>query len=437
MEPRIQYAKTKDGVSIAFASMGEGPPLVRMALPGATHAQRDWAMFPNIIQPLTRTFRVILYDARGTGLSDRDAIDFSMEAMMRDLEAVIDRTDLRSFAVLAFQESVPMAVTYVATFPGRVSHLILVDGFTNFSDFIGTPAYEAYEALIDKDWTLVTETMARVLAGVDDPRFIELLGEHIRASVEPEAYRAFVAAMTSYDVSALLPDVKAETLVLHNNNHPFLPVRVGQKLAPGIPDARFLAIDDLNYQRVAPLVEEFAGTTEKPESVEPGAFRTILFTDVEGSTALTDRLGDAKARELLREHERMVREALKAHSGSEVKALGDGFMTSFSSAVRALECAIAVQRAFAAHNETAEEPILVRVGLNAGEPIAEDDDLHGTAVNEAARITATAKGGEILASDVVRQLVKGKDFEFADRGEVALKGFDKPVRVHEVRWRRG
>jgi len=158
-------------------------------------------------------------------------------------------------------------------------------------------------------------------------------------------------------------------------------------------------------------------------------------TGVEGSTALTQRLGDAKARQLLREHERMVREALKAHGGSEVKTMGDGFMASFSSATKALECAIAMQRAFAEHNESAEEPINVRIGLNAGEPIAEDDDLFGTAVNEAARITAAAKGGEILASNVVRELAKGKDFLFADRGEASLKGFDEPVRLFEVRWR--
>ncbi len=166
-----------------------------------------------------------------------------------------------------------------------------------------------------------------------------------------------------------------------------------------------------------------------------GAFRTILFTDMEGSTALTQRLGDARARDLLREHERMVREGLKAHGGSEVKTMGDGFMASFSSATKALECAIAMQRAFAEHNESAEEPIKVRVGLNAGEPIAEDDDLFGTAVNEAARITAAAKGGEILVSNVVRELAKGKDFLFADRGEASLKGLDEPVRLFEVSWR--
>jgi class 3 adenylate cyclase/pimeloyl-ACP methyl ester carboxylesterase len=399
------------------------------------HVLRDWAMFPHIFQPLTRTFRLIWYDPRGTGLSDRDAIDFSMEAMMRDLEAVIDRTGLRSFAVSAFVDAVPIAVTYAATFPDRVSHLMLIDGWTNSSDLTGTPAWEAHEALMDKDWTLYTETFARVLLGVDAPRFNDLFGEHIRACIEPGAYRTSIAAQKSYDVSALLPDIKAETLVLHNNNHRFFPVRVGQKLAAGIPDARFLAIDDLTYQRVAPLVEEFAGTAEKPESVEPGTFHTILFTDAEGSTALTDRLGDAKARDLLREHERMVREALKSHGGAEVKALGDGFMTSFSSAVRALECAIAMQRAFAQHNESAEEPILVRVGLNAGEPIAEGDDLYGTAVNLAARITAQGKGGEILASEAVRQIVAGKKFPFSDRGETTLRGFEDRVHIYQVSWR--
>jgi len=160
----------------------------------------------------------------------------------------------------------------------------------------------------------------------------------------------------------------------------------------------------------------------------------VLFTDVEGSTALTQRLGDSKARDVLRTHERIVREALRAHGGAEVKALGDGFMASFSSATGALECAIAMQRAFAAHNEAAGEPIRVRIGLNAGEPIAEGADLFGTAVNLAARIAARAAGGEILASDVVRQLVAGKGFLFADRGEVALRGFEDPVRLYELRW---
>jgi class 3 adenylate cyclase len=185
-------------------------------------------------------------------------------------------------------------------------------------------------------------------------------------------------------------------------------------------------------------MDEFLGEGEEPphaaEAPEAGAFRTIFFTDIEGSTSLTQRLGDAKARAVLREHERITREALKAHGGTEVKSLGDGFMTSFSSATRALECAVAIQRAFAEHNESAEEPIRVRVGLNAGEPIAEEEDLFGTAVNLAARIAAKAEGGEFLASNVVRELVAGKGFLFSDRGDVVLRGFEDPVRLYEVHW---
>ena len=130
-----------------------------------------------------------------------------------------------------------------------------------------------------------------------------------------------------------------------------------------------------------------------------------------------------------------MREALRAHGGAEVKTMGDGFMVSFSSATRALECAIATQRAFAEHNESAEEPLRVRIGLEAGEPIAEEDDLFGTAVITAARIAAKAGGAEILTSDTVRGLVAGKGFLFADRGDTALRGFEDPVRLYEVRWR--
>jgi adenylate cyclase len=138
---------------------------------------------------------------------------------------------------------------------------------------------------------------------------------------------------------------------------------------------------------------------------------------------------------VLRTHNRIVRDALKAHTGSEIKHTGDGIMASFASATRALECAIAIQRAFAEHSESAEEPIRVRVGLNAGEPIAEEADLFGTAVQLAARICARADPGEILAPIVVRELAAGKGFLFSDLGAIALRGFEDPVRLYEVRWR--
>ncbi|MGB6836175.1 MAG: adenylate/guanylate cyclase domain-containing protein, partial [Dehalococcoidia bacterium] len=240
--------------------------------------------------------------------------------------------------------------------------------------------------------------------------------------------------------------VKAPTLVLHRRQLSWLSADIARGLASQIPDARLALLEGESgaiflgdTRAVLTAISQFMGEGEEAAAVaEPpaaGAFRTILFTDVEGSTALTQRVGDTRARDVLRTHERIVRDALRAHGGSEVKTMGDGIMASFPSATWALECAIAMQRAFAEHNESAEEAIRVRVGLNAGEPIAEEDDLFGTAVIVAARIAAKAEGGEVLASDVVRQLVAGKGFLFSDRGDAVLRGFEDPVRLYEVRWR--
>ena len=165
------------------------------------------------------------------------------------------------------------------------------------------------------------------------------------------------------------------------------------------------------------------------------AFRTILFTDMEGSTALTQRVGDARAMELLRTHDAFIRDALKAHEGSEVKHTGDGIMASFVSASQALKSAIDIQRAFSAYNEqNPASPIRVRIGITAGEPVMEHQDLFGAAVQLASRICNCAEPTAILVANVIRELCIGKDFLFADSGETALRGFEDPVRLYEVRW---
>jgi class 3 adenylate cyclase len=430
VEPQVQYARTSDGVSIAFASMGEGPPLVRLMPPGMAHVQRDWSIYSG--QSWTRTFRLIWYDPRGTGLSDRDAIDFSMEAMMRDLDAVIDRTGLRSFAVVAVGYSVAIAVTYAATFPDRVEHLILANGWTKFSDFAGSPGLVAQHALIDKDWTVYTETMARVLVGFDDPRIIDLVGEHIRACIEPEAARAFAAATMKYDVSALLPGVKASTLVLHSNSNRIFPVRAGQKLAAGIQDARFLAMDDVSLEHVAALVQEFAGggheataPTELPEGMA-----VILFADIVESTALTEKLGDAAFRAKARELDTSLRAVIRECSGTPVegKLVGDGVLAVFTSARQAIKCALRC-------NGAGESVGLkLHLGIHAGDVIREGNNVYGGAVNIAARIAGASAPGEVLVSDTVRGLARtSAGVAFDDRGEHELKGVAEAQRLFAVR----
>jgi adenylate cyclase len=161
----------------------------------------------------------------------------------------------------------------------------------------------------------------------------------------------------------------------------------------------------------------------------------IVFTDMVSSTSLTEQLGDAAAQDVRRAHNDIVRSALSANSGSEIKHTGDGIMASFSTASSALQAAIAIQRGVAQHKEEQpDSPLGVYVGLNAGEPIAEDDDLFGTSINLAARICDHAEAGQIVAADVVRQLAAGKDFLFSDLGETELRGFEDPVKLWELRW---
>jgi class 3 adenylate cyclase len=165
------------------------------------------------------------------------------------------------------------------------------------------------------------------------------------------------------------------------------------------------------------------------------AFRSILFTDIEGSTALTQRLGDAEAMQVLRRHDDIVREALREAEGNEVKHTGDGIMASFTSASRAVGCAVAIQKQLADHNSRQEEAFSVRIGLSAGEPVTDGGDLFGAVVQLAARLCAHAEPAGILTSTAVRDLSMGKGFVFIDQGEVVLRGFEEPVRPYAVQWR--
>ncbi len=216
--------------------------------------------------------------------------------------------------------------------------------------------------------------------------------------------------------------------------------RLGRRLAAELPQGHLETKYASNFRSAETFkvalgflsAADLSGALDR-HSVSASSFRTILFTDLEAHTVMMQRLGDAKGREVLREHERMSREALRAHGGTEVKTIGDSFMASFPSAQKAVECAIALQQAFAS-SDCAGERVSIRVGINAGEPIAEEDDLFGSSVILASRTKEKASGGEIFVTDVVRQLVSGKGFVFADRGEAEMKGFEEPAHLYEVQW---
>ncbi|MGQ9573130.1 MAG: adenylate/guanylate cyclase domain-containing protein [Dehalococcoidia bacterium] len=448
MEPRIQYVRTADEVSIAFWALGEGLPFVILSPLSVSHVQLEWEMpeYRRWYEYLAKSRKVVRYDSRGFGLSDRDVNDFSLDGYLLDLEAVVDGLGLEKVALFVVLNG-PVGVAYAVRHPERVSHLILWCARARFASL--TPELQWERLFVETNWELFTETMAHHLVGWSEPEVARRMAQLMRESVTREHMHAFMDAWPAFDVTALLPEVRVPTLVLHRRQVPTPDLDSARVLAARIPDARLVILEGASIapflgdvQPVMRTIDEFLGIETlglpEPLPVQPGVacgLVTILFIDVKGSTSLTQRLGDAAARELLRTHERIVREALQAHGGSEVKALGDGFMASFPSATGALECAIAMQRAFAAYNETAAVPIPVRIGLNAGEPIVDQQDLFGLAVIAAARIATKAEGGEILVANVVRELVAGKGFLFSDRGEVVLQGFEEPVRLYEVRWR--
>ena len=446
MEQEIGFCTADDDVNIAYATLGQGPAVVYVAgWPG--NLQKEWEtdFAREFLTSLSQGVQLIRYDMRGSGLSDHDVADFSPEELQRDLAAVADHLELEKFALLALGFFAgPLAISYAAANPARVTALIISSGFLRGEDLFPPQRARAIIEYIrtsgfPSDITLVT-------AGTEDQ--YRGAARILKDAATGEVQAQIAEQMMRVDVRDVAATIETPTLVIHGREDSVVPFTIGRHLASQIPKAKFVPHEDnsatpwRNVDLIGNEMRAFIGVEAGQTVAAAGDIHTILFTDVEGSTALTDRLGDARARDLLREHERIVRDALNAHGGSEVKTLGDGFMASFGSATQALQCAIAMQRAFAERNESAEEPIKVRIGLNAGEPIAEDDpggrgDLFGTAVNMAARIAAQAAAGEILASNVVRELVAGKGFLFNDRGDTELRGFEDPVRVYEVRWSEG
>ena len=447
MEPSIQYAQTGDGVSIAYWTFGEGTPLIQMPAGSYTMSQRAW-QYPEgqrWFEGLAKQRMLIRYDNRGGGNSQREVADYSLDAHVLDLEAVVDRLDLGRFVLFGYYQSGPAAITFAARHPEQVSQLILWCTSARGTDFFGPVNYTLGE-LREKDWAFYTETLALSIFGWSEGEQASRYAAELRENSTPEAITATIDSLLKADASNLLSQVQAPTLVLHRRGVNSPGTDIARALAARIPDSRLAVLEGATlvpYQEdmdaVLQAVDEFLGERRVEEATEPpgaAAVRTILFTDMESSTSLARLFGDTRAQEVRRAHNDIVRSALKGTGGNEIKHTGDGIMASFPTVSSALSCAIAIQQGVASHKEEQpDSPLGVYIGLNAGEPIAEDDDLFGTSVDLARRICDQATPGEILASNVVRELAAGKGFLFSDRGEVVPKGFDEAVRLYEVQWR--
>jgi class 3 adenylate cyclase len=437
MEQHIRFCTTTDGVRIAYATVGEGPPLVLPAW-WVSHLERDWEepAFRAFFETLAQRHTVIRYDRHGVGLSDRDRTDISLQAELHYLETIIAHLRLKRLALLGISCGGPAAVAYAVKYPRRVSHLILYGAYSSGDAIAKEQVRASMLSLVRASWGIGSKTLADVFMPDADASDARSFAKMQRDSASAEMAAQLLDLTYQLDVRQLVPKVRAPTVVIHRRGDKAIGFRLGRELAASISEARFVPLEGKTHPAwhgdpapVLHAISEFLGDPIPEASVR--GLVTILFTDMEGSTALTERLGDAKAQELRRTHDSIVRDALKAKGGSETKHTGDGIMASFPSASRAIESAVAVQRAIV---ELGDTPLRVRIGLNAGEPVAEEDDLFGTAVNLAKRICDQAEPGQILVSDVVQQLAAGKGFTFADKGEATLKGFEKPVRLHEVVW---
>jgi class 3 adenylate cyclase/pimeloyl-ACP methyl ester carboxylesterase len=451
MPHSLQFASTSDGVGIAYWAIGDGLPLVIPPVIVTSHLEME-LQIPSrraTYEGLARDARVVRYDCRGMGMSQRGAVDFSVEAAMRDLEAVVDKLGFETFALLRLPSSGDVSFAYAAAHPERVSHLIVWEGHS-VQDDLDKPRrkqIEAIEPVLATDWDLYVRIRARIIAGWDGSN-APIIESILRETHTPASAVAMNEALMASNPAPYLNAIEAPTMVMYRGG-----VRAREE------NARLFASQIQNSQLVLvrePSIGPYPNETGVGEMLTflhperkpvesffyelehdhdfDSALRVILFTDLEKHTAMMQRLGDERGRELLREHEVITREALASYGGSEVKTMGDSFMASFGSATRALDCAIAIQKAFADRNASADEPLRVRCGLSAGEPIAEDDDLFGSSVILAARIADQAKAGEIVLANVVRELAAGKGFLFSDRGETVLRGFEDPVRLYELKW---
>jgi class 3 adenylate cyclase/pimeloyl-ACP methyl ester carboxylesterase len=448
-EREVRYCTTDDGVQIAFCVEGQGPPLMVTSIFVESFALDHLCPeYRRYLDALAEGRTLIRWDARGVGMSPYDGDDLTTGMFTLDIKAVQEALGFDQVALYGTSTCGPIAIEYTARYPGRVSRLILYGSYPRVAAAVPEALLKSFADLALANWPMACQLYADMTGRREFPETAARLADWYQESSNGAVAAGIILSNITWDTTPQLAKIDIPTLVVHRVNDPTYSLKNGRAIAAGIKNARFVPVEGHAHLpsagNPAPILQSISAfldedpATRRPQSEEhPGQgaqLKIVLFTDIVGHTEMMQRLGDAKGRDVLREHERITRDLLKEHGGAEVKTMGDGFMASFASVTKAMDCAIALQRAFAAHTESMPEPLHVRVGLNAGEPIEEDGDLFGATVIMASRIAAKAGAGEILVPDTVRGLLSGKGFMFGDRGEFIPKGFDEGVRLWDVRW---
>jgi class 3 adenylate cyclase/alpha-beta hydrolase superfamily lysophospholipase len=425
--PVTRYAKSGE-VHIAYQVFGDGA-IDLVFVPGfISHIENYWE-HPDLARWLLRlgTFaRVIMFDKRGTGLSDPVSEMPSLDMRMDDVRAVMDAAASKSAALLGVSEGGGLAALFAATYPERCQRLVLYGTFARFpiSDEVLKPLIK----YIDRAWGSGVSLPVWAPSRRSDQAMQQWWGRFERLGGSPAATVAVLRMAAETDVRGVLSSIRVPTLVIHCKDDTLIPVECGRFIAQTIPGAQWIELagqDHLFFihEQIGDFVEEFlTGSVSEAESHR--VLATVLFTDIVGSTARAEQVGDKHWHDLLGAHHATVRRELARYRGREVKSLGDGFLATFDGPARAVRCACAIADAVRLLG------IEVRCGLHTGEIETGDNDVLGIAVHIASRISASAVAGEVLVSRTVKDLVSGSGLQFSERGKHSLKGLQDPMELY-------
>jgi predicted ATPase/class 3 adenylate cyclase/DNA-binding winged helix-turn-helix (wHTH) protein/pimeloyl-ACP methyl ester carboxylesterase len=438
----IRYARS-GAVNVAYEITGGGDVDIVLVPGFVSHLEIDWEdpRSADFLERIGRLGRLIRFDKRGTGLSDRPPGLPDLETRMDDVRAVMDAAGSERAILFGYSEGGPMAALFAATYPSRTRALVLFGTYarrTRTDDYPWAPTLEQryrHAAATESEWGIASGLLQ--MCPNADQAMAEWWQRRARAAASPGAVRALIEMNTMIDVRDVLPTVRVPTLVLHRVGDTNMTIENGRYVAQHIPGARLVELDDTSdhvpwigaatlLAPVEAFLEELEAEPPEGRDTVERALATTLFTDIVGSTDMNAAMGDARWSALLDRHDRIAREAIETWDGRWVKSTGDGVLAVFETAVRALRAAIAVR------TKLAELGIRIRAGVHASEIETRGDDIAGLGVTIAARLAALGEPGEILVTSTVREIVGGSDVELVARGEHRLKGIPGTSLVYAV-----
>jgi class 3 adenylate cyclase len=442
--PKTRYARSGD-VNIAYQIAGEGP-IDLVYVPGwVSNIETAWED-PNVsrfLERLASFSRLILFDKRGTGLSDRVSISElpTLEQRMDDVRAVMDAADSQRAALFGASEGGVMCALFGATYPDRTAALVLYGSYAKGTATADYPQGMAEQEVIDEFVEGLTELWDDAggllnfwaPSASNDPVAQAAFGRYLRTGASPSAVVALTRMNAAVDIRHVLPVIAVPTLVIHRSEDMIVTVEAGRDLAAKIQGAKYVELPGEDHlwfhgdtDAILGEVEEFLTGTRAAEIIDR-ILATVMFTDIVDSTRKAAALGDRRWRDLLARHDTLMRRELERHRGREVKTLGDGFLATFDGPARAIRCACSARDAMRGLG------VEVRAGLHTGECELIGDDLGGIAVNIGARVGSVAGPGEVLVSRTVTDLVAGSGIEFTDRGVHSLKGVPGEWQLYAVK----